>query len=48
MTFGACGNETLVANTPTVKVFSVAATATRGPYGSPECISRQRSTRITP
>lgn len=44
----ACTTETLVANTPTVTVFSVTATATRGLYGSPEFVSRQRTVRITP
>ena len=41
-------NETLVANAPTVTVFFVTATATRGQYGSPEFVSRQRTVRITP
>lgn len=40
-------NETLVANAPTVTVFLVTATATRGQYGSPEFVSRQRTVRIT-
>lgn len=44
----ACNNnETLVANTPTVTVFSVTAIATRGQYGSPDFVSRQRIVRIT-
>lgn len=37
-----------VANTPTVNVFSLRATASRGAYGSPEFVSRQRTVRITP
>jgi MSHA biogenesis protein MshP len=41
-------SETLVANTPTVTVFLVTATASRGQYGSPEFVSRQRTVRITP
>jgi MSHA biogenesis protein MshP len=40
-------NETLVANAPTVTVFLVTATATRGQYGSPDFVSRQRTVRIT-
>lgn len=43
-----CTNETQVANTPTVNVFLVTATASRGNYGSPEFVSRQRKVRITP
>lgn len=39
--------ETL-ANTPIVNVFSVRATASRGAYGSPDFVSRQRTVRITP
>lgn len=38
----------LVANSPPVTVFSVTAIATRGQYGSPEYVSRQRTVRITP
>jgi MSHA biogenesis protein MshP len=41
-------NETLVANSPIVTVFSITATATRGQYGSPEFVSRRRTVRITP
>ncbi|MET0533306.1 MAG: hypothetical protein ABW171_03695 [Steroidobacter sp.] len=37
-----------VANAPPVNVFSVTATATRGLYGSPDFVSRQRTVRITP
>jgi MSHA biogenesis protein MshP len=37
-----------VANVPSVNVFSVRATATRGQYGSPDFVSRQRTVRITP
>jgi MSHA biogenesis protein MshP len=40
-------NETLVANAPRVTVFLVTATATRGQYGSPDFVSRQRTVRIT-
>jgi MSHA biogenesis protein MshP len=36
-----------VANTPAVTVFSVSAIATRGQYGSPDFVSRQRTVRIT-
>jgi len=43
-----CTDETQVANLPTVNVFSVTATATRGLYGSPDFVSRQRPVRITP
>ena len=46
--FDSCNDETRVANTPTVNVFSITATATRGTYGSPEFVSRQRTVRITP
>ena len=42
-----CANAT-VAIAPTVTVFLVTVSATRGSYGSPEFISRQRSVRITP
>jgi len=37
-----------VVNTVVVNVFFVTATATRGQYGSPEFVSRQRTVRITP
>ena len=37
-----------VANVPAVNVFSVRVTATRGQYGSPDFVSRQRTVRITP
>lgn len=40
-------NETRVANAPTVTVFLVTATATRGQYGSPDFVSRQRTVRVT-
>lgn len=40
-------NETLVANSPTVTVFLVTATASRGQYGSPDFVSRQRTVRVT-
>ena len=40
-------NPVNVANTPPVTVFSVTAIATRGQYGSPEYVSRQRTVRIT-
>lgn len=43
-----CSTETLVANSPTVTVFSVTAIASHGLYGSPEFVSRQRTVRITP
>jgi MSHA biogenesis protein MshP len=39
--------ETLVANEPTVTVFLVTATASRGQYGSPDFVSRQRTVRVT-
>jgi MSHA biogenesis protein MshP len=40
-------DETLVANAPRVTVFLVTATATRGQYGTPDFVSRQRTVRIT-
>jgi MSHA biogenesis protein MshP len=36
-----------VVNTVATNVFLVTATATRGQYGSPEFVSRQRTARIT-
>lgn len=45
-TFRGCGRVP-VANQPAVTVFSITATATRGQYGSPEFVSRQRTVRIT-
>jgi len=42
-----CTDETLVANSPRVTVFFVTAIATRGQYGSPDFVSRQRTVRVT-
>jgi MSHA biogenesis protein MshP len=41
-------NPAPVVNGVAVNVFFVTATATRGQYGSPEFVSRQRTVRITP
>jgi MSHA biogenesis protein MshP len=41
-------NPAPVVNGVVENVFSVTATATRGQYGSPEFVSRQRTVRITP
>jgi MSHA biogenesis protein MshP len=41
-------NPAQVVNGVAVNVFLLTATATRGQYGSPEFVSRQRTVRITP
>lgn len=41
-------NPAQVVNGVAVNVFFVTAIATRGQYGSPEFVSRQRTVRITP
>ena len=46
VTFQGCG-QLAVANQPPVTVFSVRVTATRGQYGTPDFVSRQRTVRIT-
>lgn len=49
VSFDACDPlDSPVANTPAVTVFSIQVIATRGQYGSPDFVSRQRTVRITP